>query len=115
MLQQPVLQQQQAAGVAEAGIVAAAEGGDGPPVGTEGIGGGRWCGKVVWVVSWYVWLMGWPTESRREKTRKTNLQQQEATAHIPSPFSTRHYMGRPVQSPCLTGLAANVMGRAAQF
>ena len=50
-----VLQQQisYAAAAAAAGAAlgaAAAGGGIGPPVGTEAIGAGRWCGKIVWVV-----------------------------------------------------------------
>ena len=59
MLQQPVLQER-AAGVAaamqllqllRASQVAAAEGGGGPPVATEAIGAGRWCGNIVWLLS----------------------------------------------------------------
>ena len=66
--------QQQAAGVAAADAVAvgvvAAEGDSGPHVGTEAIGAGRWCGKIVWLVG--VWLMSWRTESRRENKRINN-------------------------------------------
>ena len=61
MLPQPVLQQQisdaaaacataacAAAACAAAAVrTAAADEGSGPPVGTEAIGAGRWCGKIV--------------------------------------------------------------------
>ena len=68
MFPHPVLQQQ-AAGVAAADAAATPEGHD-PPVETEAIGAGRWCGKIVWLVG--VWLMSWRTESRRENKRINN-------------------------------------------
>ena len=41
---------------AGAAVAVAAAGGSGPPVGTEAIGGGRWSGKILWVL--VLWLMG---------------------------------------------------------
>ena len=76
-----------AAGVADAAAVTAAAvaaaRGYGLPGGTIAIGAGRWCAIFfvgswyVWPMgSWYVWLIGWLTESRKEKKRKLQQEKQ---------------------------------------
>ena len=75
-----VLQQQisEAAAAAAATVgVAAEKGGSGPPVGTEAIRAGRWCGKIVRVVG----MCGsWASPRNPEgKKRKKNLNHSTST------------------------------------
>ena len=121
MLQQPVLQER-AAGVAaamqllqllRASQVAAAEGGGGPPVATEAIGAGRWCGNIVWLVGVYGLGPGLRNGSHKKKTGKKKLLGTcKKSRWRTSPFSTGQHMGRPAaRAVNSTGRPTEMAGR----
>ena len=75
--------------------VAAAERGHGLPVGTEAIGAGRRCGKVVWVVGMCASWPG-PRNPERKTKSKHKITTTNTSAHLPSIFSTGQHTGRPI-------------------
>ena len=72
----------------------------GPPIGTEAIGAGRCCGKIVWVVVMYgSWASPRNPEGKNKKTNLQYVQRRKTSAHMPSAFRMGQHMGRPVARP----------------
>ena len=96
--------------------------GGGPPVGTDAIGSGRWWTRFVRVVGMCTSLpeAAGPRNPDGKNNRKANNNEKKTfqricVHHLVRVKPTRpptDMAGRPVLSPCLMGLAANVMGRA---